>query len=353
MQVALQGSSASVVMTGILLLSHSRRLGQPIKVVVAGVKEDAVRVEGPALVSHPVLAGCGVGRVEKSSNLVMMPGPAADPLAVSFASSGLADWFVVDRSGAGVHPSTKAFVRLCRNPELDALNLGRVLRRALAATGCPPEPALLDILFGAPLPPLERLAVALRAGRAMTGSSGDLFTRYIASGVNDLPDPLSTPCEITEIRSAVADGRFDQLLRRIEPGLRDAVADWFDGMLSLGEAAAMEPLICGIGELGSHLVSLPMAGMLPSIAPGPTSIAQNLGPAIGAVSPQSCAIRVLIEMFEFLGGRFTDHTPFAIHVNGEDPPATRVERWEWLCRSANQATKESENIWRRLVDPVQ
>ena len=42
-----------------------------------------------------------------------MPGPASEPLAMSFLPSGLSDWFVVDRSGAGVHASTKAFVRLC------------------------------------------------------------------------------------------------------------------------------------------------------------------------------------------------------------------------------------------------
>ena len=131
MQVALQGSSASVVTTGILLLSHARRLGQPIKVVIMGAKEEAARVEGPALVVHPVLAGCGVGRVRKSPNLVMMPGAASEPLAMSFMPSGLSEWFVVDRAGAGVHASTKAFVRLCRNPELDALNLGRVLRLSL------------------------------------------------------------------------------------------------------------------------------------------------------------------------------------------------------------------------------
>ena len=353
MQVALQGSSASVVTTGILLLSHARRLGQPIKVVVAGAKEDAARVEGPALVSHPVIAGCGVGRVKNHPHLVMMPGAATEPLAISLVPSGQSDWFVVDRSGAGIHASTKAFVRLCRNPELDALNLGRVLRRALAATGCPPESALIDILFGAPLPPLERLAFALRAGRAMTGSSGDLFTRYIGSGLNDLPDPLPSPCTLQDIRDAETDGRFECLLGRIKPGLRDAMADWFDGMMGLDEASAMEPLICGIAEVGSHLVSLPMAGMLPSPDANTASLAENLGQAIGAVSSENCAIRVLMEMFEFLGGRFVNHSPFAITVASELPPAGRLERWAWLCRAAEMAKTESESIWRRLVDPVQ
>ncbi len=353
MQVALQGSSASVITTGILLLTHARRLGQPIKVAIVGEPGDAALVEGPALVSHPVLAGCGVGRVQKSPNLVMMPGAAKEPLAVCLTANGLTDWFFVDRNGSGVHGSTRAFVRLCRNPELDALNLGRVLRRALAATGCPPEPALLDLLFGAPLPPLERLSLALRAGRAMTGASGDLFTRYIESGVTDLPDPLPSPCTMELFKAAEEDGTLEKLLDRVQPGIRAAIADWLVGMRGLGQAAAMDELVCGIAEVGSHLVTLPMAGMLPRLDAGNTAIAMNLGPAIGAVDAQSCAIQVLIEMFQFLGGRFVDHSPFAVKVAGDPAPEGRLERWEWLCKAAVVAKDESELIWRRLVDPVQ
>ena len=212
---------------------------------------------------------------------------------------------------------------------------------------------LLDLLFGAPLPPLERLALALRAGRAMTGSSGDLFTRYISSGTEGLPDPFPSGCTLKDLREAELDGRFELLLNRIEPGIRDAMADWFDGMKALEEASGMEPLICGIAEVGSHLVSLPMAGMLPALDPARIAIAQNLGHAIGSVAEQTCALTSLIEMFKFLGGSFTDHTPFAITVPGEAPPVGRIERWSWLCRAAESARSESENIWRRLVDPVQ
>ena len=46
MQVALRGSSASVVTTGILLLSHARRLGQPVKVSITGDAEDVATVAG-------------------------------------------------------------------------------------------------------------------------------------------------------------------------------------------------------------------------------------------------------------------------------------------------------------------
>ena len=280
-------------------------------------------------------------------------GHDAGPTFGTIGHESCGAWFVVDRDGSGIHPSTRAFVRLCRNPELNALNMGRVLRRALAATGCPPESALLDVLFGAPLAPLERLAFALRAGRSMMGKTGDLLTRYIASGVQDLPDPLPTPCSSEDLERAFGDGRFQSLLMRIEPGIREAMADWFEGMQSLEDAAAMHPLVCGIAEVGSHLVSLPMAGMLPVLPSSQYAIAEKLGHAIGLVEGEHCAMRSLINMFEFLGGQFVDHSPYAMTVPGTPPPNGRLERWVWLCRAADGAKSASEDIWRRLVDPVQ
>ena len=81
MAVALRGSSAAAVTAGILLLSRSRRLGQRIDVHVVGDPRDVALVEGPAIVHSPVLAGCGVGRVLGHGLLVIVSGPATDPLA--------------------------------------------------------------------------------------------------------------------------------------------------------------------------------------------------------------------------------------------------------------------------------
>ena len=353
MQVALRGSSASTVIVAILLLTHARRLGERISVSIVGEARDAASVRGPALVYNAVLSGCGVGKVAKSNALVCVGGQSTRPLVVSLVEGGITDWFELDRSGAGLHPSSKAVVRLCRHPEAEGKNLGRVLRGALTALGCPAEPALLDLLFGAPLDPLERLALALRAGRTMTGSTGDSFNHFIQSGVEDLPDPLPTPLDAEAFSLAMDSGHIQRLLGRIQPGVRDSVEDWLHGLQQLDDRESFDGLLRSVAEVGSFLVSLPMAGMLPSPGAGAASIANHLGRAIGAVDDQDCAMRSLIETFEFLGGNFIPHSPFAVEVPGEPPPEGRMKRWEWLCQSASLAREESERLWERLVDPIQ
>ena len=353
MQVDLRGSSASAVTTGILLLTHAKRLGHPIKVVIEGQAADAAHVAGPALVYSPVLSGCGVGRVSKRNGLVCMPGPAADPLLVSLENGGLSDWFEVDRSGAGSHPSTSAVVRLCRHTDPQGQNLGRVLRGALGAIGCPAEPALLDMLFGAPIPPLERMAVALRAGREMTGDPGLSFTRLVRSGVADIPDPLPTPLTPSGLRAARESGQLAGVLERLQPGLQEAVLDWLNGVEELDDDNGMAQLVCSIAEVGSHLVSLPMAGMLPKLSPASEMVANHLGPAIGAAVGPGCAMAALIQTFEFLGGGFVEQAPFAVTIAGNPPPAGRAARWTWLCQSAYQAKEGADELWRKLVDPLQ
>ncbi|MAY80379.1 MAG: hypothetical protein CL930_06285 [Deltaproteobacteria bacterium] len=352
MHVALQGSSASAVTAGLLLLTHAKRLGTPLKVAVVGDRDDLARVAGPALVLSPVLAGCGVGRVAARSSLVMMPGPSLEPLAVSLERGGLHGWFTVDRRGVGEHAGTRAFVALCRNSDIEAQNLGRILRRGLATVGCTPEPALLDLLFGAPCDPLDRLAIALRAGRAMTGSVGRPFTSFIHSGIEDLPDPLQSPVDMEVMKEARANGDMERLLGRLTDGVRASVQDWMDGVghVSKGD---LDHLLCGLAELGSHLVSLPMAGMLPQLTPARESIALNLGEAIGSVSGTQCANQAMADMFEYLGGEFVEVSQYALTVPSEAPPTERLARWEWFCRAAHSAQEEADRLWRRIIDPVQ
>jgi hypothetical protein len=352
-QVVLRGSSASTVIVGILLLTRARRLGERVAVSIVGDPEDVASVQGPALVYSPVLSGCGVGRVAKRNALVCMPGPASEPLALSMEDAGLDEWFEIDRSGAGTHASTRAVISLCRHPEPEGQNLGRVLRNALAAVGCPAETALLDLLFGAPLNPLHRLALSLRVGREMTGQTGDPFTRFVRSGIEDLPDPLPTPLSAEGLREAVNNGHVGRLLRRLQPGIDDEVQDWLEGVERVDALDGFAELVRDIAEVGSHLVALPMAGMLPTLPNHQVVVAEYLGRAIGSVQGQQCAMAALIETYEFLGGVFIEHSPFAVAVPGSPPPSGRMERWQWLCQTAHLAIDETEALWDRLVVSVQ
>ena len=353
MQVSLRGSSASTVTVGILLLTHARRLGERIAVSIVGDPTDIADVNGPAIVYSAVLSGCGVGRVPSSNALVCVGGPAVDPLLVSLETDGLTDWFRLDRSGAGLHPSSRAVMHLCRHAQAEGQNLGRMLRSALSAVGCPTEPALLDLLFGAPADPLERIALALAAGRAMTGAQGDPFHHFVHSGVSDLPDPLPTPLSEDEYATAVESGHIAELLARVQPGVRDSVADWLNGLDQLNNADSLRGLVCAIAEVGSYLVSLPMAGMLPVLPPSSAAVANHLGEAVGHMAGPHCAMRSLVDTFQFLGGDFVDHSPFAVEIAGSDPPVGRLERWQWLCQSASLAREESNRLWERMVDPIQ
>jgi len=355
MEVALQGSSAATVTAGILLLSRSRRLGQRIEVQVVGDPSDIAEVKGPAIVHSPVLAGCGVGRELGSGPLVIVPGPATDSLAISLEDGGADHWFLVDRAGGGSHPATQAFVRLCRDRQTDARTLGRQLRGALSALGCTPEPALLDLLFGSPVSPLERLSLGLRAGRAMTGSQGAPLTRILGGHAEDMPDPLPTECTEAQLQEAISNGHLEALLDRLAIGVRDSVDDWMAGMgaLETESRSKVTPLLCALAEVGSHLITLPRSGMLPPLNSAMDSVAVGLGSALGATRGEMDANATLTEMFCFLGGRFVPEAGYPIQVPGDAPTSDRLERWKWLCQSVSTAAETAETLWRQVVDPPQ
>ena len=352
MAVALRGSSAAAVTAGILLLSRSRRLGQRIDVHVVGDPRDVAVVEGPAIVHSPVLAGCGVGREIGHGSVVMVPGPATEPLAACLQDGGGDGWFLLDRAGGGQHQATQAFVRLCRAPGAEARTMGRLLRGALGALGCPAETALLDLLFAAPVPPLERLSIGLRAGRAMTGASGAPLTRILGGDAGDLPDPLPSPCGPADLIAAREAGHLNDLMDRLALGVRDSVEDWVEGMVAL-DGEAYTPLLCSLAEVGSHLITLPRSGMLPPLDSASDAVAVGLGPALGATRGESNANQALVDMFEFLGGRFVPEASFPIDVSGGEPPQGRLARWAWLCESVSMAATTAEMLWRQVVDPPQ
>ena len=100
---------------------------------------------------------------------VVVSGPPAESLLLCVQNHGEDGWFEVDRGQVGCHPATQAYTRLTRDARVDARHLAKELRRMFNGLGMSTEPAILDVLFGAPVPPLTRISLALRAGRALTG----------------------------------------------------------------------------------------------------------------------------------------------------------------------------------------
>ncbi|MFN7145478.1 MAG: hypothetical protein ACK4YP_17015, partial [Myxococcota bacterium] len=165
MNVSLKGSSPATMVAGILLLSRARSFGQRVRVEIVGDPGDIGVVEGPAMLHSAPLASCGVGREYGSGALVVVPGPANEPLAVSLTADGRSEWFHVDRGGEGVHPATRAFARYRRDHRPLVRQQVRTFLKACDVLGIAPEAAVLALLFGAPAPTLRRIALALSAER--------------------------------------------------------------------------------------------------------------------------------------------------------------------------------------------
>ena len=178
----LSGNWPSALTAGILLLSKARSFGIPLQVEILGDPATIESVSGPVVVHAHVLASCGVGRDLGTGALVVVPGPAVDPVLVCLEPDGNGPWFEVDSRGEGVHRAPQAFVSLAKDQRAEARHAVRLLRRFFSTLGVPPEPAVLDLLFGAPCPPLTRLALALRAGRAMTEENGRELTDWLVGG---------------------------------------------------------------------------------------------------------------------------------------------------------------------------
>lgn len=355
MSVEIKGASARALTAGILLMSRARSFGLRVDVSVVGEPDDIAHVHGPALVYSPVLASCGIGRGPGDPALVTVPGPAEEPLAVCLSVNGLGPWFFVDRAGKGVHPATVALLQLCRSADPAARNAALMLRRALAAAGITSEPAILDLLFGAPVPPLQRIAVALRAGRAMQGGQAPPITRALATDLPDSSELLPTPCSAAALAEARLAGRLDPLLAALHPGARAAVLEWLtalDGLDPAGRDAA-DPLLASLAELMMHVITLGPKGMLPVLDPAMEAVAVGLGSAVGATKGPSDAAHSLLELYRYLGGRFVASSRYPVLLEGPPPPSERLDRWVWLSEAAREAAERADALWRRVMDPVQ
>lgn len=334
MNVALKGSSPATMVAGILLLSRARSFGQRVRVEIVGDPGDIGVVEGPAILHSAALASCGVGREYGSGALVVVPGPAGAPLAVSLTADGRSEWFYVDRAGEGVHPATRAFVRYRRDTRPAARVVVRGFLKACDVLGIAPETAVLDLLFGAPAPPLTRIALALRAGRALSGARGAPITSFLGGELAE-----------DDVVSLAA------TLARLAPPLREEVVAYVRAAEELASQDDDRAWIESVSELGAHLALLPPQGMLPLLAPAADAVAFGLGRALGATQGNHQAQVGLLETYRFLGGRFTDAAQWPVELPADLPPADRLARWAWFASHVSAAAEKVDRLWRDLVDP--
>lgn len=350
MDIALKGSSPGATTAGILLLTRARQLGLPLKVSVVGDENEAVEVPGPAVLYAPVLASCAVGRQHGYGATVVIPGPPGKPVLVTLNPHGEGGWFRVDRTGKGAHPATRAAIALARDDRSPARELARDLRRAMSGLGMSTDPAVLDVLFGAEVPTLTRLAVGLRAGRAMSGGRGEPITRFLSGSVTDRdPLPLRPPADLAAAISP-------ESLRWILDGLSTVVSDEAEAALQCAIAlrnsgdADADLLLYSIAEIASHLVQLPEHSILPPLGAAEDSVAVGLRAALTAEG-EGDANRELRQTFRFLGGRYIPHADHAYQVTDSTPPKDEADLWSWFGAEVRKGRKQADALWPVIVDP--
>lgn len=353
MEVHLTGSSPGATTAGIMLLTRARQLGFRLSVSVVGDPDDILPIPGPAVCYAPVLASCGVGREDGQGATVVVPGPPGKPLMVTVHPHGESGWFFVDRAGNGHHPATRAYVRLSRDPRPLARELGRELRRGMEGLGLSTDPAVLDVLFGADVPAPVRIAVGLRAGRAMSGGRGEPITRFTTGDAQG--DPLPPSYDEAEHRAMLLS---DDGLRWILDGQSVLIRDRVEKWAQMARDLAMEDggrdlvLLYHLAELASNLVQLPPNSILAPLGAAEDSVATALKPALAAEGDGD-ANRQLVQVFQFLGGRFVPSSEHGVFVCAEPPPREHIARWQWFCGQVRQGRKRADAIWPQIVDPPQ
>ncbi|TVQ93146.1 MAG: hypothetical protein EA397_05065 [Deltaproteobacteria bacterium] len=350
MDVALRGSSPGATTAAILLMTRARQLGLRLRVDIVGDPDDITPVPGPAVVHAPVLASCGVGRKDGMGATVVVSGPPTEPLLLSVQNDGTDGWFEVDRGQEGVHPATQAYVRLTRDARVDARHLAKDLRRALTGAGMSVETLILDILFGAPIPPLSRVAFALRAGRAISGQRGLPITRVLASHDFDR-DPLGPDFQEDQVRAWLADGSLQWITDRLSLTVRDRVEDWVEtaARVTAEDGGRDLVLVHALAELASHLVQLPSQSILPPLDAALDGVALCAGRALTATGDGNASFQ-LGQVFRFLGGQYVSDAPHVYDVDVHPPPDDRVERWRWFCKAAVIGQRRAEEVWPLIWD---
>jgi hypothetical protein len=225
----------------------------------------------------------------------------------------------------------------------------------MGVLGMAPEPAVLDVLFGAEAPPLTRLSLALRAGRSLAGGRGEPVTRYIRGAAAD-KDPLPAEFDAASFLAKVEAGDLQWITDGLSPALRDAAEEWATTAIRLAreDNGRDLELLYRVAELASHLVQLPAHSILPPLGAGEDSVAVGIREALNAEG-EGDASRELAQMFEFLGGRFVAEAEHAYDVINDPAPATDdvMAAWEWFCAQVRQGRKDADALWPLLMDPVQ
>jgi hypothetical protein len=269
---------------------------------------------------------------------------------VTLHPHGESGWFFVDRSGNGHHPATQAFVRLSRDPRPVARDLGRDVRRAMETLGMSTDPAVLDVLFGADVSPSVRLAVGLRAGRAMAGGRGEPITRFTNGSAEG--DPLTGPFGPVDRDLLMQPDSLRWVLDGMSIAIRDRAENFVKMALTLASEDGGRDLVLlyHLAELASHLVQLPPNSILPPLGAAEDSVATGLKSALTAEGDGD-ANRQLCQVFQFLGGRYVADAEHSLFVCNEQAPREHIARWQWFCGQVRQGRKVADALWPQIVDP--
>lgn len=352
MKIVLQGNWPATLTAGILLLSRGRSFGLPLSVRIVGEPKDAESVLGPAVVSCQVLASCSVGRELGDGPTVVVTGGSTDPVLVSINKRDPSGWFFVDSCGDGWHPATKSFVRMVRDNRPCSRKASSLIMGLLRWAGVPAEPAILDLLFGAPVDPLTRVGMTLRASATVTNSRVHRSVSERLSG--GIETPLAseglTGDKVFELWRS---GDLADVFGALPPSVAASVDDWLRSMEEFSDITDGDggELVASLATILGNVLLLPQGCILPTLNPTREGLAKGMVKVLGAREKDSDAIKSLVDVYRFLGGRFELSSPYPFQLTDSPAPDGHIERWMWMIDSVEAAAEQMEKIWNEAMSP--